>query len=163
MGETKELIFYSSKLKFLGLLLLVIVFVVVGIWIGRTGEWFGYVVAAFFGLGIPIFILAMFPNASYLKIQEDGFEFASLYRRSFVKWADIAEFGLLTQSKGFLTVNKMVGWDYVEHFEESINGRALSKSMSGLEAGLPDTYGMTAEELMALMVEFWEKSNAQKL
>ena len=138
-------------------------FVVIGILMGRSGERFGYLISAFFGLGIPVFILAMFPNASYLKIQEDGFEFTSMYRRSFVKWADIATFGFLTQSTRFLTVNKMVGWDYVDHFEESVNGRALSKSISGLEAGLPDTYGMKAEELMALMVEFWERNQSKNM
>jgi len=46
---------------------------------------------------------------------------------------------------------KMVGWDYAPTYTAQSLGRKISRGMSGVEAGLPDTYGMSAESLATLL------------
>lgn len=132
-----------------------IVFVAGGVWLGLEGDWIGYLCSAFFGLGVAVFIVQLLPGASFLKISKDGFEFSAIYRRQYVKWDDIEEFGVFTHRHSGVTTNKMVSWNYVSDFDKSKVGRALSKGIAGAEAGLPDTYGLKAEKLLEIMTEYW--------
>jgi hypothetical protein len=47
----------------------------------------------------------------------------------------------------------MVGWNFVPAYAAHKAGRALSSALAGVQAALPDTYRMKAEELSALMNE----------
>jgi len=40
-------------------------------------------------------------------------------------------------------LNSMVGWNYSSDYEASVRGRNVSIALSGVDAALPDTYGMT--------------------
>lgn len=101
----------------------------------------------------------MLPGASYLKIMNDGFEFSALYPRHLVRWKDVEEFAVMTHKYlGLITVNKMVGWNYVPGSGNRHAGRSFNKAITGIEAGLPDTYGLKVDDLLAIMIEYWEKN-----
>jgi hypothetical protein len=125
-------------------------FVAAGIWIGMSGESVGYWGAVFFGLGVVVGVVQMIPGSSYLKLTRDGFEFSAMFRRHFVLWSDVSEFGVMTIRQGGLAVNRMVGFNYSVP-AKGVSGRALSRAVAGFEGGLPDCYGHRAEVLAEMM------------
>ena len=129
------------------LLLLCSAFTAGGIWMVRDGQTMGWFCGGFFALGIPIFLLQLHPRASYLTVSPDGFEFSSLFRKTRYRWSDLAAFGTYTLRPG----GTFVGFDYSPSWPISPKLRAAAKAMAGFEGGLPDTYGMKAEELALLL------------
>ena len=118
----------------------------------------GYPCTIFFGIGMLISIIKVLPGSSYLKLSKTGFEYSSLFRRHSVDWEDILEFRIMKLKQSGLTVNKFVGWIYCKNAHDKGFSKKLSKSITGIEAGLPDTYGLKAEELLKLL-EFYKESS----
>lgn len=121
-------------------------FVVMGGFLVSRGQPFGWLCIAFFGLGVLLGLATLVPGASYLELREDGFEFRSIYRKWFQRWSDIEEF--FPQR---IATNDMVCWNYTPGYDAQARGRKLSAGLTGVEAALPDTYGLSAPELAELM------------
>jgi hypothetical protein len=137
---------YPKRSRMIWLLLGCSIFVAIGIWMGSEGESFGYVGAAFFGLGIPISLIQMIPGSGFLTIDEKGFTFASLFRKDTIAWSDIDEFCVVT-----LGHTRFVGLNFVPTYDRSRTGRRVSRVIAGCEGALPDTYGKKAAELAELL------------
>jgi hypothetical protein len=135
----------TSRTKHVLLLMVSIVFFTIGVWMIRSGESMGYLCAFFFGFGIPVFSINMHPCASYLRLDESGFIFCSLFRAHAVRWADIEHFGIVN-----IRMHRMVAWNF-RPGRASGSLRAMSQALSGFDAALPDTYGMTAPALVELL------------
>lgn len=127
------------------LLLACSAFVAGGIWIGITGDWIGYLCAAFFALGIPVAAMQFIPGSAYLKLDQSGFTFCSMFRKTTIPWSAVESFFVTT------IYNKMVVFNFVPSYDRSKLGRRICKGMANCEGGLPDTYGKKAEELADLM------------
>ena len=121
-------------------------FMVGGIWMASEQPGWGYAAAIFFGLAIVVFGVQLLPNSSYLKLTEEGFEVCSTFKVNTYRWADIEKFSVMN-----VPLNKMVSWDFVTDYSSQEAGRRVSSRITGSEAALPDTYGMTAEDLAQLM------------
>jgi len=160
--EMKETTLYPNKAKHFLFLLLSMLFVAGGVWMASDGDWMGHFAYLFFSLCSVVFVIQLIPNSSYLKLRDDEFEFSALFRRHHVKWKDIEGFGIMTQTHKGITTNKMVGWDYKEGFDGSNFGRKASKKIAGIESGLPDTYGMKAEDLLSLMSVYLEHNRTEQ-
>ena len=63
-NETQPIILHPSKGRAVLLLLGSLAFVIVGLFLGSSGKWLGYLCSAFFALGIPVAISQMLPGAS---------------------------------------------------------------------------------------------------
>jgi hypothetical protein len=133
--------------KWLLILVVSLVFVAVGVSMIRGGKAFdGYLSVLFFGAGAIASLMALHPQGSYLELSEGGFEFAGLFRRTFVRWQDVKEFCPVT-----ICGTSIVGWNYTSSFTGS---RTLSRSnsaLAGVEAFLPDSYGMLVADLSELL------------
>lgn len=128
------------------LLTVSLLFVLAGWWMVLTGFWLGYLVIVFFGLCAIVFTLQFHPKAAYLLFDTDGFTYCSLFRAHTVRWEHVREFGIIR-----IASNPMVAWNFTRTYRDSGKSRALSKSLSGYEAALPDTYGLPAEDLLKQM------------
>jgi hypothetical protein len=139
-----------SRLRWSLLLLAFVVFTTAGIAMIAAGEAWGWPVAVFFGLGIPISILVLTGRSNGLRLTPDGFAIQSL-RTSTIAWDDVEAFGTFKTAGG-----TMVGFTFAPSYDRATIGRALARELteSPYEGGLPDTYGMKAEELAALMEEW---------
>ena len=73
---------YPKRSRAIRLFFLCAIFVAIGIWMGVTGEWIGYLIAGFFGLGVVVFIIQLIPGSAYLHLDPEGFTFCSLCRRT---------------------------------------------------------------------------------
>jgi len=67
----EEKTLYPKKWKSMLFLLLTLAFTVAGVWIILDGEKMGWFVSIFFGLGVLVFLINLFPQASYLKLNEE--------------------------------------------------------------------------------------------
>ena len=121
-------------------------FTVLGVFMGRGGEWLGYLVGGLFALGVPVFALQLHPRAAYLLLNEAGFTCCSLFRAQAVRWADVEGFGVIA-----IHAFRMVAWNFVPGHPRTGRARMLSQAVSGYEAALPDTYGFKPRELANLL------------
>ncbi len=124
------------------------IFVAAGIWLLPREPVIAVSCIVFFGLGVIVGALGLHPRSSYLTLNEQGLLFASLFRKHFVAWSSVQSFEPVT-----IHLNKMVGWNYSPEFRESAGLRRVSSALAGVEAGLPDTYGMPAEKLSEILNE----------
>lgn len=106
----------------------------------------GTVMAIFFGLCILVFGVQFFPGSAYLELNDDGFSVVHQFREKTYNWADIEEF-----STHKFTGNKIVTWTYTKAFQVQDSDRTLANRVMKTEASLPDSYGMTAEDLAKMM------------
>ncbi len=146
---------YTSRWKALALLAASIGFVAAG-WSMRVGNPVaGYLGMGFFGLGIPVFLAQLLPGRSYLELTCGGFTCVSWFSKSHTRWADVRQFRVVQVSG-----HRMLGWDYLAHGPGHDWGRKFSRAVSGADAALPETYGLTAEALAALMNELGQRQQS---
>jgi len=151
---------YPSKKK-IGLLFLgSAVFVAGGVFLIYRGETAGWYCTVFFGLCLVISLLQLFPGSSSLTVDEHGIEFCALFRKSRIDWADIGGFGVYSIRNHGIAVSRMVGINFAEHYSKMKAGRATSRALTGFDGGLPDTYGLKAEDLALLLSSYNERFKA---
>jgi hypothetical protein len=129
------------------LLVCSILFVAGGLWMAQEKPVQGYLGVAFFGLCAVVFVIQLLPNSSYLLLASEGFTFCGMFRKHFFQWSDIHAFSVFSFSHS----GNMVGWKFSSQYQPQPGMRRLNKNFFGVEAGLPITYGMKAEELAELM------------
>jgi hypothetical protein len=142
---------HTKKAKMMWLLLLSCVFVAGGVLMVLKGKQVGWLCGGFFALGIPIFLIQLHPRASYLTIEKDGFEFCALFRKTRYRWAEIAGFGTYTIRQHGMPAGTFVGLNFSPEYHGAPKMRAANKALVGFEGGLPDTYGMKADDLALLL------------
>jgi hypothetical protein len=146
MQTLESMVLRPSRLKWLGLNAICLVFVIIGIFMIRSGDAMGWFVAGFFGLGLLVGIVCMLPGASYLKLDAQGFTMCSLYRAHAFRWEDVTGFGV-----GRVVTNKMVMFNFSPSYVRSPKMRSLNVGLVGYEAGIPDSYGLKHEALAELL------------
>jgi len=103
----------------------------------------------FFGLGALIALGAMLPGSCALRLDRDGFEASSLFRRSRARWRDVSRFeGVRIPPANF----KMVAFDDTN--QQSGRMAAANVAVCGHNSGLPDTYGFSPDDLASLMTQW---------
>ena len=80
--QMQEITFYPSKAKYLLGLSASLLFTERGVSMAYDGEWMGHFVYLFFGLLSVLFVILLLPglpDAKYLKLRDDEFEFRRLF------------------------------------------------------------------------------------
>jgi hypothetical protein len=150
-SEIPSMIMRPGKLRSVLLLAGCLIFVVAGVFMGRSGKWIGWLCAAFFGLGIPLAIIQLIPGASYLEVRSDGFEICHVFRKRFIPWSMVDKFHIIDVTPMSWSKTKRVGFDLLHPTERASMGQELSKTLAGSEDMLPDNYGKKAEDLVEIM------------
>ena len=110
-------------------------------------SWLGYLCAGFFGLGIPVFTIQLFPGSTYLALTPEGFTICNLFRKTTIPWNIIDNFFVVSMNPVGVSVQHMVGFNFVESYDRSRLGRSVAKAVAQCEGALPDTYGKKPQEL----------------
>ncbi|GEM_PF-332153 len=147
--------FEASRGKAVWLLLGAITFVALGLFVAGKDPTLGYTCVAFFGLGIPVALIQMMPGASGLELKQHTFTTTSLFRKTTTAWRDVDHFVIRSMRS-----RKMVMWNYVPEYAARRTGAGFSKALIGAHAALPETYGMSAEKLAAIMNSVKQRSLA---
>ena len=153
-----------SRLKVLAMLAISLGFVAVGIFLIVIAKGDPEAVIAgiasvlFFGACALVAAVMLVPGAGSLTLDAQGFEVCSLFRRNRVAWPHASRFTVATLS---LPDGKkpMVGYD---HDGLTGAGADFSRNAIGRNAALPDTYGLTVEELARLLAGWRERALAQR-
>jgi len=140
---------YPSRKKQLLLLAVALAFVVASLVMVVHGDKIGWFPLVFFGLCAIVFFITLLPTAAYLRLEEDGFTFVSLFKKSKIRWADVECF-----YPGRVGRNRMVLFDFITQRKSRM--QQVSVAICGHDGGLPDTYGMSTEALAELL-NHWEQ------
>ena len=144
---------YPSRRKWLLVALGGIAFTAIGIGMVLTGDWTGWFAVGFFGLVAIVAILALLPGSSRLMLDKDGFEATTLYRGARKRWAETSEFGTAD-----ISGETFVVFDDLTLTPGALTG--FNTSNIGRNSALPDTYGLSAEELANLMSDWRNRARA---
>jgi hypothetical protein len=136
-----------GKIKNTILILISIAFICMGIPLMEKNLWAAVLIIFLFGISLIVFSINLIPNTSYLKIDERGLEMKNLFRTTFIPWQVVSGF---TTKQIFL--NKLVMFDIDERFLEQ-------SKMKSKKGALPDTYGMSAKNLAALLNDYKNQLN----
>lgn len=148
MNDSSLVTFYPKKTKILLNLFISAIFVAAGITMINENALLAWATIIFFGIAIIIFIIVLLPNSSYLRLSAQGFEIRTLYRTSFMEWNDVEDFGV-----GHIRLKKMVILKLNSNNMLSKTAK-VAKMLTGMEGALPDTYGMSADELSRILSEW---------
>lgn len=146
-------IFRVNQLKNSILFLGCSAFVMAGIFIQDSAPKIGWVSIIFFGLGVIVSLIQFFPNSTYLKLTEEGFEVKGLFRSSFTNWADVKDF-----REGKIKGNKMIFFDYTDNHKKWNNGKKIAKYLTNNEGAVQSSYNIKTGKLLKLMKEYKRKS-----
>jgi hypothetical protein len=147
---------YPSRKKWLLVFLGGAAFTAGGIWMIRSGEAEGWYVTVFFALVAVIAIVVMLPGAGRLTLDRDGFEAKTLFRGHRTRWSDTRGFEASTIHPGN---QHLVVYDDVTQKRGMLTG--INVSITGHNAALGDTYGLSANDLAGLMAQWRERALAQ--
>ena len=142
-------IFRPNQLKNSILFLGCSAFVAIGIIIRDSDPKIGWASIIFFGLGVLVSIIQFFPNSTYLKLTNEGFEVKGLFKSSFTRWSDVKDF-----RKGQIKGNKMIFFDYTDQHKKWNSGKKVAKFLSGNEGAVQSYYNIKTDELLNLMKEY---------
>jgi hypothetical protein len=107
----------------------------------------GWFCAGFFGLGIATSLLIMLlPNTIYLRLDESGFEVASLLTSYKVLWEEVDCFSI-TSIRGA----KMIQIHHSDKYNQHKIAQAISSIVSGKEAAISDAYSAPLDEVLAAL------------
>jgi hypothetical protein len=125
------------------------IFVAIGVAMIRSGEDLAMAWAAtsFFGLCALVFSVQLLPNSSWLEIHPDRLELCTLFRRARIEFGHVRRFSVERIGR-----TRMVTLEFRED-APSAQGRAFAKLLAGAEGALPDTYGLSPEELSGRLNE----------
>ena len=157
IGET--LLLRPSRWKLLVMLATALGFVAIGVWIMPADDWSRWLVIGFFGLCAAVFIVQLAPGANYLKLDREGFTYATLFRPIRVAWHDVSPF-----SAGHIWLTRVVQFDPAQSATDPNAKRAvaaLARGLTGASGALPNTYGMTADALAELMNRWRDRAIAR--
>ena len=130
----------------LGFLLIFLVFVTTGFSIFGKDLLMGVLGILFFGLGATIIFIQLITNASYLKLNNEGFEERTLLKTKSFRWKDVSNFEIRS-----FRWNKRIHFDHIDKFGNN-NWRSIVS-----------TYTIKTPDLIELMKEYKKKSKTYKV
>ena len=147
--ENSEFVLRASKRKQIKALFVCFAFVGIGVWevSSRAAGAFGWLCTLFFGLGVAVFTVQLMPGASYLRVRRGGFMYCSLFRKSpVIPWRDVSIFRVASVPPSGI---RLVVFDW--HTASHPAVRRVNQHLTGATDGLPDSYGLSPQELADLL------------
>ncbi len=144
MKREERLVLKPSKRKTVFFLMFSLALTAGGVWMRMDEPILGWSSALFFGLCAIVFCLRLWPQASYLKLEAEGFVICEFFRVSrLVEWNTISEFSAarLPNANTLFVV-------FDESNPRSLNLAKKNKALFGFTSALPDTYGRSAADLV---------------
>jgi hypothetical protein len=78
----------------------------------------------------------------------------TIFRTTHFKWSDVGEIGVIS-----VHMNRMVAFNFAEPYRSQHRAVVVSRTLAGWDGALPDTYGMSADALAALMTTYRDRAS----
>lgn len=154
----ESLIIRASRMKAVWLLLASVAFVAIGFLLRAEKPFIAWACIIFFGLGIPLSLVMMFsPNSMYLRLDEEALEMGSFFKKTRIKWTDVAGFEL-----GSIRGARMIAIVYAPHYEGQSIGRAVAENLSGMQGAIANNYEAPLDELLQTLNEWQQRYGRRK-
>jgi hypothetical protein len=144
-----------SRARWLAAFAACLVFAAIGVMMIRDGAVSGWLVAGGFGVAALACAVVLLPGSAYLKVRRDGFVFGTLFRRWYLPWTAVGPFSVAIVGRDEIVVFDIIDAARMPRMP------GLPGMPAGANAGLPDTYGLTAGELAAVLNTARDKSLAR--
>jgi len=131
-----------------------VLFVATGIVMVLKGEESGWLPACFFGLMAIVGAVSLLPEATTLRLDADGMETTTLFRKTHFRWRDVSDFSVASLLSLWPAASRYVCFNLSTL---SGPGTKLAVAFTGRTSMLPDTYGLSAEAL-ALLLNNWRNT-----
>lgn len=138
-----SLLLYPALVRKLGLVAVCGGFTVIGVAMIRDGHPSGWWVAGGFGVGLGIAVVQCLPFASSMRLDAEGMTIRALYRSRTYRWSEIEGFGTAWVGPSRRVVYNLV-------LEPGARPTA-SRRLMGMDAMLPESYGLSPEALSDLL------------
>jgi hypothetical protein len=158
MSTNETRILRPSPIKTLGQLAVCAIFATGGLWIVACGAPLGWLVVIFFGLGVLVSAVRLLPNSAYLRIDSQGFSLCSLFRIYSFRWDDVQEFAVAWNGQF-----RLVAFNFAPGYQGRGIGNKISAGISGFDAALPNSYGMSLTDLAALLNDYKQRCATRDL
>jgi len=145
---------YPSRKKWLLFLLGSALFTAGGVGMVVTKADWGWLVLIFFAVCTAVFGIGLLPGAGRLVLDHDGFQVTTLYRSFRRQWHDVKSFEPVAIPP---SMQRSVGYDDV-NAGKTIT--VLNTAISGHNAALPDSYGLSVDDLAQLMLRWRERATS---
>jgi hypothetical protein len=107
----------------------------------------------FFGLGIPVGLwMLLSPGSTYLHLDREGFEVASYIKKTRFAWADVERFEITWMRGG-----KVIAIVFAPHYGQQKIGRALARSVSGMDYAIGNDYNAPLADIAKTLNEWRER------
>jgi hypothetical protein len=150
-----ELTLRPNRLRYLLFMTSSAGFVAGGALMVREGDPMGWAGILFFGAGVIVFCVLLLPGSAYLKLDPAGFTVCSLFRAHSTRWYEVNSFEV-----GRIGGRKLVVFNFSNLHRGQGFARKLSSAIGGYEGALPETYGLSAEDLAAMMNDWRQRGDA---
>ena len=125
-------------------ILISFVFVAIGIWMIRDGNWFGWVAVGLWGIGLIALLVSSLRGANWLRLESTGFQVRQSFRDSWVAWSEVKQF--------FLTAD---GQTVVyEIFPDPSIAADPNAEEDEHHSYFSETYGLSAKALLELLQRY---------
>ena len=146
----EKMVLKPSRLKWILILAVGLAFTAIAIWVPAEGDnawrWF---VGGLFGLLSAIAVPAALGIGSGLELNRVGFRCRTLFRTWNRQWRDCSEFAPIS-----IGPNTFVGFSTLSDEKAHPNLAAANRAIAGTSGMLPDTYGMSPQDLADTMNRF---------
>jgi hypothetical protein len=149
MHPLPERTLYPSRLSLLGNLALMGGGTAVGLWAALSLGGLHWAWPVLGGVATAVVLVQLLPGAAFLRLGPEGLVLRYSFRTFSYRWRDVEGFAAAS-----ISLNKMVVYNHAPDAPVSLTARRVAAAMSGWEAALPDTFGLTAEELADLLNEY---------
>jgi hypothetical protein len=146
---------YPSRKKWLRALLASGLCTVGAYLLASLGPWAGVVLGLFASVSI-IAAMMLLAGAGALTLDGDGFQATYLFRRRRSRWEDVTRFESVVVAP---SSKKMVVYDDINVTNRKMMAK-LTVAIASHNAGLPDAYGLTADDLASLMMLWRDRAVA---
>jgi hypothetical protein len=145
---------YPSRRKWALVLIGCGLFAAGGVWMIEDKNPWGWFVLIFFFIGAVVAAAALMPGAGALTLDGSGFEIKNLFRRRRMRWQDATDFeAAVIPPAG----TKLVVFNDIKTKDQAISN--LNAAIAGRNGALPDTYGLSADDLARVMTRWRERAS----
>jgi hypothetical protein len=148
-GFPGPVVLRPSRRKWLLVLLCCAGFVAIGVWMVLQGQSWGWFEVIFFGIGATASWALLLPGAAGLRLDANGFEVVQYFRRYRTSWPNASSFVPVKIPPANVL---FVGYDDASIKDGSI--AEMNRSIAGRDAVIPDTFGLSADDLASLMTRW---------
>jgi hypothetical protein len=129
-------------------ILTLVVFVLVGIWMILDGVWWGWLEVGLCSFGLVMLIVTGLSGKHWLRLGPDGFQIGPTFKEFRVAWSEIKQFFLTSDGR-------TVVYEFFPDPSVPLDPNAEEDENYSY---LPETYGLSAQELLELLNRYKQSS-----